>query len=58
MGHQYTCTTVVLVIGATVNCQVSAACNVYSLVDETDSPTRVVGKAHLEALSIGLNPNS
>jgi hypothetical protein len=30
--------------------------NIYSLVDETDSPKRVVGKAHLEALSIGFDP--
>ena len=57
MGHQHACTTVVFVIGATVDCQVSATRNIYRLVDETDSPKRVMGKAHLEALSVGFDPN-
>ena len=38
MGHQHTGTTVVFVIGATVDCQVSATRNIHSLVDETDLP--------------------
>jgi hypothetical protein len=50
MSHRHTCTTAVFVIGATADCQVSATRNVYSLVDETDSPIGVVGKAQLEAL--------
>ena len=67
MGHQHTCTAIVLVIGATINCQVSATRNIYSLIDETDSPqrtfglrraNRIMGKAHLEALLIGFDPNS
>lgn len=57
MSHQHTCMTVVFVIGATIDCQVSATRNIYSLVDETDFPKGVVGEAHLEALSIGVDPN-
>src|SRR6185369_16147882 len=58
MAHQHTRTTVDFIVGATVECQVPATRNVYSLVDETHSPQRVVGKAHLEALSISFDPDS
>src|SRR5579859_7756993 len=58
MRHQNTCTTVVFVISATVDCQVSANRNIHSLFDQTDSPKGVVGKTHLEALSVGFDPNS
>src|SRR5690242_7753281 len=57
MGHQHTYTTVILVIDATVNRQVSAARNIHRLVDETDSPQGVAGKAILEPLSVGFDPN-
>jgi hypothetical protein len=57
MSHQPACTTVVFVVGATVNCQVSAARNIYSLVDETNFPKGIAGKTRLEALSIGFDPN-
>jgi hypothetical protein len=58
VGHQHTCTTVVFVIGTTVDRQVSATRNIHSFVDETDSPKRVVGKARLKALSIGFDSSS
>jgi hypothetical protein len=58
MGHQHTCATVVFVIGATVDCQVPATRNIYSLVNETDFPKWVVSKASLEALSVGFDSNS
>jgi hypothetical protein len=57
MGHQHACKTVVFVIGATVDCQVSPARNIDSLVDDTDFPKRVVGKARLEGFSVGFGPN-
>src|ERR1035438_4263450 len=57
MGHQHACMTVVFVIRATVDCQVSTARNIDSLVDETDFPKRVVGKARLEGFSVGFGPN-
>jgi hypothetical protein len=55
MGQQHACTTVVFVIGPTVNGQVSAARDIYSLVDETDFPKRVMGKSRLKA-SWALSP--
>ena len=58
MGHHHACTTVVFVIGATVDCKVAATRNIYSLVDDTDFPKWVVSKARLEALSVGFDPNS
>jgi hypothetical protein len=58
MGHGYACTTAVFGISAPVDCQVSATGNIYSLVDETDFPSGVSGKAQLEAFSISFDPNN
>lgn len=58
MGHQHAIETVVFVIGATVDSQVSPTCNIDRLVDETDFPKRVMLKAQPEALSVGFDPNS
>src|SRR6185312_5718568 len=58
VGCQHTiCTTVVLVVGAAIKRQVSAARNIYSLRDQTHSPARVVSKACLEALFVGVDSN-
>ena len=58
MRQHHACTTVFLVIGATVYRQVTATRNVDSLIDEIDLPKWVVGKARLEAFSVGFYPNS
>ena len=57
MRRQHTGMAVILVIRATVDCQVSTTRNIHSLVDETDFPKRVVREARLKALSIGFDPN-
>src|SRR6476646_514325 len=58
MGHQHARVTVVLVVDATVDCQVSATRNVYRLVYEIDSPIGVVGKALREAVPVCFDANS
>ena len=58
MRQHDTCTTVFLVIAATVDRQFTTTRNIDSLIDETDFPERVVGKARLEAVSVSFDPNS
>lgn len=49
--------TVLFVICATVDRQISAARDVDRLINQTDSPEWAMGKTRSEALSIGINSN-